>query len=296
MKSEKEKEFEVTFFVKWVPGWSAILILMTMGLNTGCSSIEHKNIQMGDVVEIEYRCQLANGEIVSTSRKDEAMKVKSSFVNPLQPKENYGPFMVTAGKDNIKNDFGKLKTFEKEILNQIALQLPGKKTNADYTLKLSAKTPDGLTDQDRYIFLSKKRRVKKKYSVPMKEFLRGRDKKPLKGEVLVNEKDYQLTVTDIAGDHVELESVFAKGTVQDLAYGKGTVYDRGDYYEIDIDARPGHLLLTGPVTGRIVEAGEKTFKIDYGNPFGGEILICGISTGGSASHIETSGEDQNNNE
>jgi FKBP-type peptidyl-prolyl cis-trans isomerase 2 len=66
-------------------------------------------------------------------------------------------------------------------------------------------------------------------------------------------------------------------------FGKGTVKESGNVYIIDIDAKVGALVRSGPMVGRIVEVGEGetgTITIDYSHPFGGESLDCDITLEG----------------
>lgn len=57
-------------------------------------------------------------------------------------------------------------------------------------------------------------------------------------------------------------------------FGKGIIRERPERYEIVINAIPGRLVRTGAIVGRIVNVDDLEITVDYGHPFGGEVLRC----------------------
>ena len=66
------------------------------------------------------------------------------------------------------------------------------------------------------------------------------------------------------------------GSVVETPFGKGTIRENENQFEIVSNAVKGTLVRTGPLVGRISGALDKMFTIDFGNPFGGETLACEV--------------------
>ena len=60
-------------------------------------------------------------------------------------------------------------------------------------------------------------------------------------------------------------------------FGVGRIREEADAYKIDIDARKGSLIRSGPLVGRITDVDDQFMVIDYRNPFGGETLSCDVT-------------------
>jgi hypothetical protein len=59
-------------------------------------------------------------------------------------------------------------------------------------------------------------------------------------------------------------------------FGRGTIRELLDGYEIVIDARPGSLVRSGGFIGRITNVDDREITVDYTNPFGRETLVCDV--------------------
>lgn len=66
------------------------------------------------------------------------------------------------------------------------------------------------------------------------------------------------------------------GKEVDTPFGKGTIRERPDRYEIVIDAHPGSLVRSGGMVGRITAVTDRGITVDYGHPLGGETLLCDV--------------------
>jgi FKBP-type peptidyl-prolyl cis-trans isomerase 2 len=67
------------------------------------------------------------------------------------------------------------------------------------------------------------------------------------------------------------------GAVIETPFGPGRVREEGQDYKMDIEARKGALVRAAAMTGRISDVDDKVITIDFGNPFGGETLLCDVT-------------------
>ena len=89
----------------------------------------------------------------------------------------------------------------------------------------------------------------------------------------------QLPATVMAVDTKSVSVRFSPkpGKEIETPFGKGTVRETSNDFEIVIAAPVGGLVRTGPLVGRIIGVDDTSFTLDYGHPFGGEELGCDIA-------------------
>jgi preprotein translocase subunit YajC len=67
-----------------------------------------------------------------------------------------------------------------------------------------------------------------------------------------------------------------EGSTVHTPFGEGTLRDRGDTYDVEIEAKIGHIVRSSSIVGRIVAVDPDSFTLDYGHTFGGEELTCDV--------------------
>jgi len=262
-----------------------ILSVITV-LSLGCQTINQhvdktKLISNGDRVLTDFTCRLKDGGIVMTTDADLAKasdKAKASIFLPLK---KYGPFSVTAGSERKGPDYGNLKSFEGAITEDISSVVVGMKIGEKGVFEIQAETLDNLTDEDRYLRLSRVVKVPKTRTINKDSYENAFGRQPVEGDTIEPKADEDISfikVISVTDKDVKAEVTMKAGKQKDTAFGKSTIMDAGDHYEIVTDVREGSLVRSSYIVGRIIKVEGNMFTLDYGNPFGGETLICDVTS------------------
>lgn len=256
-------------------------VAFALSLSAGCATKNVKSgttqcIHPGDRVQVHVTCMLEDGRVIYSSRKEiqENPDTRSSqiFFKP----ENEGPVDITAGQNTCTVMHGNLKTFEGEVLaclgKDVCTMVPGQKSK----VILETREPEGLSEKDRYLNLTKKRRHLKFGTVGEIPFEKQTGRKPVPGTEGPVMPPFSTRVLSVENKQVKLEIMFNEGDVLKMPFGNGILHHDGDYYVIDVDAKPGHLVKTSMLLGTITRVDEDTFTVDYGHPFGGQSLTCDV--------------------
>lgn len=238
-----------------------------------------KNIKSGDHVLVDFTCRLNDESIVMTTNPDLALNNKTVKSNIFLPLKEYVPVPLIAGSGKRGPDYGKLKTLENEVLENLTLFVVGMKEGISQSFDIKAiDTPD-LTEEERFIRLSRIRKSQKKVRVHPTAFKNAHGKDPVPGDIITKKEfpGVAMHVITVSDNEVEILLHADEGTVVDLPTGRGIVRDAGDYYETVIDIHKGQIIRTGVIVGRVVDVDEKMYTLDYGHPFGGEPLKCEIT-------------------
>ena len=246
---------------------------------TGCATFPKKNatVVAGDKVGVHVTCRLNDGSMVYTSRTDEDTPgEKKSPVFFEQDKK--GPVECMADSGDGGPLYGKLKSFECEIIACLTKKIMGMKLHEKRQVTLETTESPDLEEPDRYLAMSSRRRYPLKKEVKKSLLAQETGKEPVVGDQgpVSGPLSYGVLAVDGENDKVTVEIRFSDGAVMDMPFGPGALAHDGDHYTIDIRAKVGHLIKTNPLLGRIVRVDDNRFVIDYGHPFGGETLLCDV--------------------
>ena len=239
-----------------------------------------KLVQAGDMIRVNYTCRTKDNAIAATTNKKiaEDTKVLKSpiFLSPFVS----GPLELTAGYpeecETCKKKSPKIKGFQKELNQQLAEAVMGWGYGEKETIRLTAQAPENLTSAARYVGLAKIRRRPKIKQISRKLFIKSVGKTPEPGMEMPSEEGFTDRVVSVDGEQVTIRLTAEPGTNVKTPFGMGTIFDRGNLYEIDIDVKKGDLIRSGDMVGRVVRIEERMFYIDFGQPFGGEELVCDV--------------------
>jgi FKBP-type peptidyl-prolyl cis-trans isomerase 2 len=251
-------------------------------LFAGCSTRGADERRTQEKRSLHYTCRLKSGEVIATTEReigDDPSVPKSRVFH----RETEGvPFNIEAGeslKEATAEHEKVLKTFQPVLLEQLHKVAEGLDIGEKKKVSVETEPQLDVPAEERNMQLS---RVK---TFP-KEMRYARDAFPhmtaseaklgasvnlhraLEGRVVsIDEKEVVVSFTPLSDRPLE------------GPFGDYMIHDKGDHYEIEIDARVGSLVRVGPLVGRISEVGPTIFNIDYSHPFGGERLTCDVAVG-----------------
>lgn len=255
-----------------------VLAIAVMAL-AGCATMEKvKSVAAGDRVAVRFTCRLKNGEIaISTEKKvaDDPALPKSAL---FMPRDQDGPLMIYAeiAAQNKPDDL--YASFEDRVVKRIAGAVVGMVPGEERTVTITAQREDAyLKPEEIFLKMSRVRHRPKEVTIASAEFASRMGKAPVVGEEVALEDGLPARVISVEGDMVALSIAALSGRQIRTPFGVGTIRETPDDVVVEIDARVGTLVRSGPLAGRISAFDDTTFTLDYGHPFGGEELACDVA-------------------
>lgn len=248
------------------------LLLVTVA--TGCAATaERRVIGVGDRVRVGYSCRLPNGELAATTEKDagdpsvpkSALFMARKGAIPLSLAAGVAPAAIPGGPG-----------FDDDIAAGLAQALPGMSVGEKKRVELKGEPVPGLAGNERFLRMARVRKRPKEMRLSREEYAAKTGREPEVGRRFVLDPAFPGQVTEVSAQEAVISFPFPEGGEIRTPFGSGKVRDAGDRYEIEIDARAGRLVRSGPVVGRISEVNDRDFTIDYGYRFGGETLSCEV--------------------
>jgi len=163
---------------------------------------------------------------------------------------------------------------EKDPFYQSLLQM--EEEDFEKLLELFAGDVPGMRDDERIIRMARVRRRPRVMRMMKEEYTRRIGKAPEVSQKVVFDPAIPGEVTSVTETEVIVRFSAKPGAEVDTPFGRGVIREKQDRYEIVIDANVGTLVRSGPIVGRIVGVDERLITIDYGDPFGGEALVCDV--------------------
>lgn len=232
-------------------------------------------VRPGDKAEISFACRLPGGELAATTRPDTAVAGERKSLLYLS---RTGPetVAVTAGPqapDAAKQD---RLPFEQEIVQRLALIIPGLKEGERTQRVLEAERYPVSSPNEKFVKLATVRKRQKEMRLTREEYATRTGKSPDAGQPLVLDRLVPGKVTEVTEKEVVVR--FTPVGEKDLVtpFGPVSVRELPDHYELTIAAEQGRLVRTGGMAGRITAVDDKAITIDYGHPFAGEKLNCDV--------------------
>ena len=236
-----------------------------------------KVVRSGDAADIHYLCRLESGEVAAATDPVAESQPKSCI---YEKRTETGPVSVRAiGANDAERPAGSPLTqpsFEEEIQYYLGRTIIGMKQGEKLTAELKAK--DSLPRvAEEYVLRLNRVRTQPKVMVMQKHTYEYVTKQsPEIGQAYTYDPDFPGRVESISEKGVTIRIIVTPGTVKETPFGPGRYSEDGDNYKMEIDARKGALVRMAGLVGRIFYVDEKEFRIDFGNPFGGETLICDV--------------------
>jgi FKBP-type peptidyl-prolyl cis-trans isomerase 2 len=254
---------------------SACLPLIALDLS-GCATVEPAQpIKAGDAVGVHFTCRQNDGKIAISTYKEinESALPKS----PLFIKRDRGDAVImTAGNAQPEANPLKMKAFEVEIMDRLGSQLVGLKQGESASIRLAAERFAGLPESEQYLKLARVRYHPKEVKLKPSQYKDMTKKDAAVGQSIAIEPAVPGKVVSVSDKEVVIHFSARDGEEIDLPYGRATIRDKGNHYEIDIHAVKGTLVRSADMAARIVDVDENMMKLDFGHPFAGEVLNCDV--------------------
>jgi len=259
---------------KFVFGSLLFLSLFCLLHNGGLYAAEKNVIKLGDKVGIQFTCQFPNGEIAASTSTAVAIDPSLRKSPVYLPAFGDDPIEVTAGEIGPAKSFP--IPFEDEILIRIAPSLVGMTPGETRTIEIHSERPPNVPLDEQFVQLSLVRQRPKEIRMTKAEYKSRTGKDPEVGAEFVLDPAIPGKVASVSESEVLIRFSAQPGSKVETPFGKGTIRENGDKYEIVIDAVEGRLVRTKVFVGCISNVLNRTFTLDYGNPFGGEHLTCDV--------------------
>ena len=266
--------------------WNPIILALGAVLVAGCATgpAELKStVKPGDTVKVDYTCRFRNGELAATTLAMTAQdpnEIKSSvFHSP----EKFDPFVFQVGNEGLEEKMtmgrSKIIGFDSAIRRELNKKLAGLPVRETVTLDLKADTNETLRRDVRYYSESRIRIRKKERRNSLKQYVAYYGHPPAVGEQYDVDHVFTATVTrvDPVTDTIITRIKHKPGAVYPSDFGSATIIDGGDVYRIVFEVGEGQLVRSGNRVGRIDKVEKHVFTVDWGHPFGHEVLACEVT-------------------
>lgn len=251
-----------------------LVIYFIFSLVTGAAAGEV--IQAGEKIRLEFACRLRNGELAATTDRGLSDRPGVELAGIFRNRASNEPLVVTAGKDETIYGKAGLRGFEGEIVAKLAEAAVGMKPSAAWTVALSTEVQNNLPPGERFLEMNPVRARPKELRMSRDAYQSRSGKEAAEGQDYTIDPAFPGKVASVSGEEVIITFLAEPGSTVATPLGMGTIRDGGDLWEIDIDAKLGGLVRSGHMVGRIVAVEDRIINIDYGHPFGGEVLNCDV--------------------
>jgi len=237
-------------------------------------------IKAGDPVEIHYTCRLKSGESVATTEQSVADDASLKKSNIFYAHHQRDPIKESAG--GIGNDtpaamLSRFKDFEAQVANELLSVVAGRKPGEYRNVEIKIKPVYSPHPGENDLPMALVRKRPKEMNILKSDYRAQFGKEPVIGDLYVRDPAIPGTIDAVTDLEAVVKFLSVPGKVVDTPFGKGTIRDGGDHWEIVIDAQVGRLVRTGPIVGRISKITKDVFIIDFGAPFKDEPLQCDFS-------------------
>lgn len=278
MFSGNINKIKETFPFKWFVRFSVIFLFSFFYPACLMAQSSTGIVKKGDPVLVDFTCRLDDGAVVITTNESVAGDKSRLKEGVFLPFKKYSPAGLIAGSGKSGPDYGKLKSFENEIFECLSNLLTGMKEGSSNTYKIVSEVQPGLSENERFLRLSRIRIQPKEVRLKPDLFKRNYGRDPVQGDIIYSDEFEGLAteVLSVLDDEITVKLNMKEGMKLPMPLGTGTVHDAGKKYKTVIDVYPGKLIRSGVIVGRVVDIEDEMFTIDYGHPFGHETLSCDV--------------------
>jgi FKBP-type peptidyl-prolyl cis-trans isomerase 2 len=230
-------------------------------------------VEPGDKTGISYQCRLKSGEVVAASGSIPEDQSKSGIL--VMIKET-GPISVVAVRPDEPLPKQE-EAFDEAIRVRLARMVAGMKEGEKRQVEITAQDKQ---ERDEEFYMARLTRVRtrpKALTMPVGDYAVRANKVPEVGQPFVIDPAFPGRVESVTEEAVTIRFSAPPDDVIETPYGRGRVYEDGENYKVDINAKEGSLVRTGSQVGRISHVDDKIIAVNYRHPFGGEALICDMT-------------------
>jgi len=244
-------------------------------------STEGAVVQYGDEVMANCTCWFANQDVAFTTEesvgRDEAVP-KSPIYHSKEKYQAVKLLAVPLGDAISFRNLGIHQGFEVDLALRLGEAVIGQGVGEEKRVTLTAEVPAGLPDNERYVEFPRVRQTQKEHRIPREYYFRHTGMHPAVGQAYrAFDPLAPGKVVEITEEEVLIQFAPITDGYRDTSFGRETIEDMGDHFQITVDVEEGRMVRNGPMVGRIIKVDEETFTVDYGSAFAGEPIACEVT-------------------
>ena len=254
--------------MKMLPACLAALTL------SACAS-QPAVVGLGDRVAVGFTCRLPNGELAATTLTDG--KVAAERKSPLYLPQTGSETLEVTALQPVPEPYPDRQQFELEIVRRLAGRIAGMKEGEHALLELQADSypKEGSKDGGLRIARVLKRPMERRIDIG--SYASRKLTVPEIGKKVMLDSNVPATVTEVTDKEVVMRAMVEPGHEYLTPFGPAVARVTADGYELAIDAKPGRLVRTGTMVGRISAVDGDMMTLDFNHPFAGEKLACNVA-------------------
>jgi len=257
-------------------------LLFLISMLSGCVAGARSAVRDGDAVFVRLNCRMPDGKIIMSTEKSEDVAALSPLYLPVKESR---PLRLIAGKD--VEGMGVRGDLYVELANLAARSVVGMSYGETRRMTFTADPVPGTDGKPRQLPMARVRQRPRQLEMSREEYANRFGNSAVIGGKIFLYPGIPGMVTGITDNNVTIKGTAVTGSVIPTPFGSGTIRERDDGYEIEIDAKAGTITRSGPLLGRIVSVNDRMFIIDYTQPFAGEALTCDIRALEAAEPVTT---------
>ena len=257
--------------------FSIICLMISLFFSIPDGLQANQKVRPGDTVLVNYTCRLKSGEIIATTDARVADDVSQPKSHLFLKKPEYGTVQLTACEAGTELQPGQVLLFDHELSASLSRAVINQPVGSSREVAVEPFPGDGPGGRENTIQLAKVRNRPKEMRISPGDYFLRTKKQPAIGQDFTIDDTVPGRVEKITKNEVVIRFHGTHGALVETPFGKGVIHDKGDHYEIVLQAEKGDIVRSGPLIGRLIDVDDRSVTIDYGNPFGGEKLLCEIT-------------------
>jgi FKBP-type peptidyl-prolyl cis-trans isomerase 2 len=220
------------------------------------------SVAKGDLVTIQYTARLENGTLLYTTLSDVADDPQTSKSVWYVQHEHWGAEQIVAGGENILPGLGQ--------------SIIGMKKGESKTIAIPPEYAFGMYDRKSVFHIDRVRIVPRNVSIPKNEFIESFSVEPVVGEEVYLVPYFTSRIIKVTDNDVTLESAVVDDQVFEEEYGTTEIRGQGENIVTRLVPKIGAPFTVEDSTGRIIDADEHSFTVDFNHPLAGKTIIVDL--------------------
>lgn len=196
-------------------------------------------VQPGDLVKISYKASLENGEPVT--------------------KEEGETRNITAGQGSV-----------------LAREILGMRLNQKKKSVIEPEKAFGLHNAEEVHTFPAQKNMPVDMQVSTQDYKKQFNSLPRENDLIRLTPYFESKVVQADDRKIVIHNLAEDGAVREDAIGKTTIFVKDGIITISLEAKKGAPFSAGKKTGRVIEADEKNFLVDFNHPYAGKKMILDL--------------------
>ena len=253
---------------------AACMSIMALSLS-GCSTVAAKQVvKAGDQVGLQFTCRFPDGSLAASTDPAVADNPKILKSPVFMVRNDQEPVRITAGERLKAKDPRFIMTFEYAVADRLADSVVGMHFGEKRSVTVSAERMPDRPGESSTLKLVAVRKYPKEMRFSPEEFTGRAGYAPAVGKEYNYDPDVPGKVISVSETEVVVGFTAMSGAIVETPFGKGTIRELPDRYEIVLEVKEGRLVRSANLVGVVTSVNDSTFAVDFGHPFGGKTLSC----------------------